>query len=85
VDPNVASVFHLGRRGEEYFYAMEFVDGETLERVIRETGKVEVGLALEITGQVAAALSATHAKTHGLTPARSYNSPRDSSLRSSSL
>ena len=28
--PNVASVFHLGRSGENYFYAMEFVDGETL-------------------------------------------------------
>ena len=25
--PNVASVFHLGRTGENYFYAMEFVDG----------------------------------------------------------
>src|SRR5262249_52226889 len=30
--PNVASVFHLGRTGESYFYAMEFVDGETLEK-----------------------------------------------------
>ena len=29
--PNVASVFHLGRTGESYFYAMEFVEGETLE------------------------------------------------------
>src|SRR5262249_32951292 len=27
--PNVASVFHLGRTGENYFYAMEFVEGET--------------------------------------------------------
>ena len=25
--PNVASVFHLGRTGENYFYAMEFVEG----------------------------------------------------------
>jgi len=25
--PNVASVFHLGRTGENYFYAMEFVAG----------------------------------------------------------
>ena len=25
--PNVASVFHLGRSGENYFYAMEFVEG----------------------------------------------------------
>src|SRR5580704_9126597 len=29
--PNVASVFHLGRTGRNYFYAMEFVEGETLE------------------------------------------------------
>jgi Protein kinase domain len=29
--PNVASVFHLGRTGQDYFYAMEFVEGETLE------------------------------------------------------
>ena len=26
--PNVASVFHLGKIGEDYFYAMEFVEGE---------------------------------------------------------
>ena len=25
--PNVASVFHLGRSGENYFYTMEFVAG----------------------------------------------------------
>ena len=28
--PNVASVFHLGKSGGNYFYAMEFVEGETL-------------------------------------------------------
>jgi Protein kinase domain len=28
---NVASVFHLGRTGNSYFYAMEFVEGETLD------------------------------------------------------
>ena len=28
---NVASVLHLGRTGQNYFYAMEFVEGETLE------------------------------------------------------
>jgi hypothetical protein len=27
---NVASVFHLGRTGDNYFYAMEFVEGEML-------------------------------------------------------
>jgi hypothetical protein len=33
--PNVASVFHLGRTGQNYFYAMEFVAGETLENFIK--------------------------------------------------
>ena len=58
--PNVASVFHLGRSGENYFYAMEFVEGETLESLIRRSGKLEVNLALEIAAQVAAGLVAVH-------------------------
>ena len=47
--PNVASVFHLGRTGESYFYAMEFVEGETLEKLIKRAGRLEIKLALEIT------------------------------------
>jgi serine/threonine protein kinase len=58
--PNVASVFHLGRTGSSYFYAMEFVEGETLERLIRRSGRVEVKLALEIMAQVAAGLAAVY-------------------------
>ena len=58
--PNVASVFHLGKTGENYFYAMEFVNGETLESLIRRSGRLEVKLALEIATQVAAGLAAIH-------------------------
>src|ERR1700676_2420887 len=58
--PNVASVFHLGRSGGNYFYAMEFVDGETLENLIKRSGRLEVKLALEIATQVAAGLAAVH-------------------------
>ena len=58
--PNVASVFHLGRSSGEYFYAMEFVEGETLESLIKRSGRLEVKLALEIVSQVAAALEAVH-------------------------
>src|SRR6516165_1437220 len=58
--PNVAWVLHLGRIGSSYFYAMEFVEGETLERLIKRSGRVEVKLALEITRQVAAGLAAVH-------------------------
>ena len=37
--PNVASVFHFGRSAEGYFYAMEFVEGETLENLIKRSGQ----------------------------------------------
>src|SRR5262245_47265440 len=58
--PNVASVFHLGRAGEKYFYAMEFVEGETLETLIKRSAPLEVKLVLEVTAQVAAGLAAVH-------------------------
>jgi hypothetical protein len=57
---NVASVFHLGRTGRDYFYAMEFVEGETLEHLIKRSRRLETKLALEITTQVAAGLAAVH-------------------------
>ena len=60
--PNVASVFHLGRKGRDYFYAMEFVEGETLDSLIKRSGPLEVKRALEITMQVAAGLAAVHKK-----------------------
>jgi serine/threonine protein kinase len=56
--PNVASVLHLGRTGSSYFYAMEFVEGETLEHLIKRSVRVEVKLALDIAAQVAAGLAA---------------------------
>jgi hypothetical protein len=59
---NVASVLHLGTTGQNYFYAMEFVEGETLEEFIRRSGPLEVKLALEIAMQVAAGLAAVHEK-----------------------
>src|SRR5262249_38628088 len=57
---NVASVLHLGRTGSSYFYAMEFVEGETLQNLIKRTGTLEVKQALEISSQVAAGLAAIH-------------------------
>src|SRR6202162_5437372 len=57
---NVASVLHLGRTGSSYFYAMEFVEGETLEKLIKRSSRLEVKLALEIATQAAAGLAAVH-------------------------
>ena len=58
--PNVASVLHLGRTGSSYFYAMEFVEGQTLESLIQCSVRLEIKLALEIAAQVAAGLAAVH-------------------------
>ena len=58
--PNVASIFHLGKSGENYFYAMEFVDGEPLEELIRRSVRLEPKLALQILTQVVSGLSAVH-------------------------
>lgn len=60
--PNIASVFHYGEQDGDCFYAMELVEGETLEaRVLRE-GPLSVYLALEIIAQVAQALAAAEAQ-----------------------
>ncbi len=56
--PNVATVFHLGDAEESYFYAMEFVDGETVERLMRREGALPTLRALDIASQVARALGA---------------------------
>jgi serine/threonine protein kinase/TPR repeat protein len=55
---HVASVFHLGVEGDTYFYAMEFIEGETVESLVRRRGPLEPILALRIAVQVARALNA---------------------------
>ncbi len=56
--PHVASVFHLGIENDTYFYVMEFIDGETVEALVRRQGALAPLLALQITTQVARALGA---------------------------
>jgi serine/threonine protein kinase/cytochrome c-type biogenesis protein CcmH/NrfG len=58
--PNVASVFHLGEARGNYFYVMDFVEGETLEKLIHRSGRLEPNMAFEIVAQVAAGLTAIH-------------------------
>jgi eukaryotic-like serine/threonine-protein kinase len=56
---NIASVFHLGSERDEYFYAMELVEGETIEEWIRRKGPLDCATALDITLQITRALIAT--------------------------
>jgi serine/threonine protein kinase/Tfp pilus assembly protein PilF len=58
--PNVATVLYLGKKGRDYFYAMEFVPGESLEHCIRRSGPLSVSTALDIVEQVNSALGAAH-------------------------
>ncbi len=56
--PNVATVFHLGNAEGKFFYAMEYVEGETVEARLRREGPFSLDLALRITRQVTRALVA---------------------------
>lgn len=57
--PNVASVFHLGESpAGDAFYAMEFIEGETLDARVRRRGPLPVDLAIEVGIEVARALIA---------------------------
>jgi TPR repeat protein/tRNA A-37 threonylcarbamoyl transferase component Bud32 len=55
---NVASIFHLGTEEGNYFYAMEFIDGETVEEWMKRKGRLEPVEAFEIALQVTSALVA---------------------------
>src|SRR2546423_4788737 len=63
---NVATVFHFGASpmGDRCYYAMELVEGESLEALVRRDGPLKVEAALEMAVQVTRALIA--AAGHGL-------------------
>ena len=57
--PNIATVYHFGIREEtgQCFYAMELVEGETLESYVRRTGPMDLAGALDAAQQIAQALA----------------------------
>jgi serine/threonine protein kinase/tetratricopeptide (TPR) repeat protein len=62
--PNVAAVYQFGAApdGSRCFYAMELVEGETLETHVRKHGPLNPKLVVEIAIQVAHALTAAAAQ-----------------------
>src|SRR5436189_2354245 len=55
--PNVARVTYYGEQDGECFYAMELVEGETLEARVRRDGPMPLALALQVIEQAARALA----------------------------
>src|SRR5438477_4314280 len=55
--PNVAQVTYYGEQDGECFYAMELVNGETLEARVRRDGPMPLALALQVIEQAARALA----------------------------
>ncbi len=56
--PNVVQVIAIGEQDGTWFIVMEYVEGKTLQRVLRERGALPVTEALEITNQILNALEA---------------------------
>ena len=63
---NIATVYQFGMCVEtgQYFYAMELIEGETLDERVRRAGPLDVRTTIGIAQQVSSALAA--AEKHGL-------------------
>jgi serine/threonine protein kinase/Flp pilus assembly protein TadD len=63
---NIATVYQFGMCVEtgQYFYAMELIEGETLEERVRRAGPLDARTTIDIAQQVTSALAA--AEKHGL-------------------
>src|SRR5438876_7055889 len=57
---NIATVYQFGMRLEtgQYFYAMELIEGETLDERVRRAGTLDARTTIEIAKQVTSALAA---------------------------
>ncbi|HEY7001629.1 MAG TPA: protein kinase [Candidatus Udaeobacter sp.] len=62
---NIATIFQFGIREEtgQCFYAMELIEGETLEERVRRSGPLDAGTTIGIAQQVAAALIAAEKRS----------------------
>ena len=62
--PNIVHAIDAGSEDGRYYFAMEFVDGETLRQKLERRGKLSLGETMSIAEQVASGLS--HAHQNGL-------------------
>lgn len=58
--PNIVNIFDVGQEGNIHYIVMELVEGHTLSDLIREEGPLPYPRVIELTKQIAAALSVAH-------------------------
>jgi len=58
--PNVCRVHDIGEAGGILYLSMEWVEGETLQQLLRKAGRLKESRALEIAEKIALALEAAH-------------------------
>ena len=58
--PNIVNIFDVGQEGNIHYIVMELMQGSTLSELIREEGPLPYTRVIEITKQIAAALSVAH-------------------------
>ncbi|MDR2163082.1 MAG: Stk1 family PASTA domain-containing Ser/Thr kinase [Clostridiales Family XIII bacterium] len=58
--PNIVSIFDVGKDGNVYYIVMELVEGRPLSDIIREKGPLDYRFVLNISEQIASALSVAH-------------------------
>jgi len=60
--PNIVSAYEVGIADGYHFFAMEYVEGESLDAALLRNGPIEQDRAVELMKQVCSALAAAHAK-----------------------
>jgi serine/threonine protein kinase len=63
-DPHIIQIHYIGQDDEQPFFAMEFVDGESLSSLLERVGKFSVADSLKLLQQAAMGLASAH--EHGV-------------------
>lgn len=58
--PNIIPIYRIGSSGKIFWYAMKFLEGKSLEDLLRERGAMPLDESIEILEQVADALDYAH-------------------------
>lgn len=56
IHPNIVQIYEVGKTGNYYFIAQEYVPGKNLAEVVQREGALEPGVALDMLRQVVSAL-----------------------------